>query len=102
MKTPLVSQAALPATHRKLRAVRATPIVLNVSDRTMWNLFYGMARISRFTAGRVIADLPYERRMQCWYALSIQDSVDWLAIRAALSKEFSDSPASVFRNTHGN
>lgn len=87
--------------YRNARLERATPIVLHVSARFAWHLFYGVARINRFHAGKVIANLPHDARMAHWYALSCTDAVDWLAIRADLSTSFPASPASVFRNTHG-
>lgn len=71
-------------TYRKLAAISATVLPVDVSVRRGWKVFSSIARASRFTAGQVIADLSHERRMQYWYALSCMDAVDWLAIRATL------------------
>ena len=69
--------------------------------RTAWTLFYRMARINKWEASRIIADLAWERRTLLWWALDRSHQEDWLAIRAQLSTKFPSSPAAAFRNTHG-
>jgi len=97
----MTDKDTLARSYRTSRRLAATPIVLDVSMRCAWNLFYGMARINKWEAARVIADLSTPRRQACWRALYLAGQVDWLDIRQRLNKEFPSSPAAAFRNTHG-
>lgn len=86
-------------TSYRLSAAQLPP---ETAHREAWQAFYRMARISRWETSRVVANLPYELRTLLWYGLTHAERIDWLAIRANLSTAFPASPASVFRNTHGN